>query len=61
MTFGHAFWFLLVVACVAWYSTITIYVAIRGCIDIRGMLRDLQERDENANSETSYHANHLNS
>ena len=26
----HPFWWLLTMACVVWYSTITVYVAIRG-------------------------------
>lgn len=28
-------------ACVVWYSTITVYVAIRGAFDIKDMLRRL--------------------
>ncbi len=38
----HFLWWLLVVACVVWYSTITIYVGIRGFRDIRGMLDRLE-------------------
>jgi len=38
---AHWFWWLLAMACVAWYSTITVYVAIRGTADIRRMLRHL--------------------
>lgn len=37
----RAFWLVLAVACVAWYGTITIYVAFRGFRDIRGMLQRL--------------------
>jgi hypothetical protein len=37
----HWFWWLLTAACVVWYSTITVYVAIRGIFDIRSMLRRL--------------------
>lgn len=44
MTHGHPFWFILIWACVAWYSTTTIYVAIRGSIDIKEMLRRLREK-----------------
>jgi len=44
MTHGHSFWFFLMWACVVWYSTITIYVAIRGTIDIKEMLRRLREK-----------------
>ena len=38
---GHWFWWALTAACLLWYSTITIYVAVRGLRDIRGMLRRL--------------------
>jgi hypothetical protein len=44
----HWFWLLMTAAVVIWYSTITIYVAIRGAKDIRGMLRRLGSmRDSN--------------
>ncbi|MEQ1851130.1 MAG: hypothetical protein ABMA01_05995 [Chthoniobacteraceae bacterium] len=46
MTHGHGFWFLLVWACVVWYSTTTVYVSVRGLRDIRRMLRDLVARGE---------------
>jgi hypothetical protein len=39
----HWFWGATTIACLAWYSTITIYVAIRGTADIRSMLRRLSE------------------
>lgn len=35
------FWKLLTWACLAWYSTITLVVAVRGVTDIRTMLRNL--------------------
>src|SRR5205823_729061 len=34
MTANHPLWWLLMIACVVWYSTITVYVAIRGVFDI---------------------------
>ncbi|KAA0227172.1 hypothetical protein EDS67_17685 [candidate division KSB1 bacterium] len=37
----HWFWGSLTLACLVWYSTITIYVAIKGAGDIRQMLRKL--------------------
>ena len=40
---NHPFWGLLTLAVLVWYSTITIYVAIRGVADIRHMLRNLRE------------------
>jgi hypothetical protein len=47
MLTNHPFWGLLTLAVLAWYSTITVYVALRGSVDIRQMLRRLkQNRDE---------------
>jgi hypothetical protein len=46
MTHGHSIWFWLVWACVIWYSTITIYVSVKGALDIKQMLRDLKERGD---------------
>lgn len=40
----NVFWHYLMYAVVIWYSTITIYVAIRGAFDIRHMLRELADR-----------------
>lgn len=37
----HWFWWTLTMACVVWYSTVTIYVAIRGGADIKNMLARL--------------------
>jgi hypothetical protein len=39
----HWFWWLLTAACVVWYSTITVYVAIKGVTDIKSMLRRLAD------------------
>ncbi len=39
---AHWMWAILMGAVVVWYSTVTIYVAIRGAIDIRGMLDRLK-------------------
>lgn len=38
------FWRVLTIACVVWYSTITVYVAIRGAKDIKHMLKSLAEQ-----------------
>jgi hypothetical protein len=35
-------------ACVLWYSTVAVYVAIKGAGDIRNMLARLQTEKENA-------------
>ena len=37
----HVFWWLLTMACVVWYFTVTIYVAVKGSIDIKEMLSRL--------------------
>lgn len=39
---GPLFWKLLAAACLLWYATITVYVAVRGARDIREMLRRLK-------------------
>ena len=38
---GHVFWWLVAAFCIVWYSTVTIYVAVKGARDIRGMLARL--------------------
>jgi hypothetical protein len=38
---SHWFWGLLTLACVVWYSTITIYVAVKGATDIKRKLARL--------------------
>ena len=35
------FWTLLAIAALGWYSSITIYIAYQGAIDIREMLKKL--------------------
>jgi len=39
----HWFWTMLAIACIVWYSTVTVYVAIRGSFDILGMLARLKQ------------------
>lgn len=41
---GHLFWWLLTVAVIVWYSTVTIYVAVKGAKDIKGMLGRLKDQ-----------------
>ncbi len=41
MLTNHWFWGAITIACLAWYSTITIYIAIKGVGDIRSMLHRL--------------------
>ena len=42
----HWFWWLVTLAVVVWYSTVTIYVALKGTLDIRQMLRRLKEGEK---------------
>ena len=39
------FWFILTAAALLWYSSVTIYVSIKGARDIREMLSRLKNRD----------------
>ena len=40
---GHWFWGALTAACLVWYSTITVYITIKGARDIRAMFRKLSK------------------
>jgi len=46
----HWFWWLVTLAVVVWYSTVTIYVALKGTLDIRQMLRRLKEGEKQGDS-----------
>jgi hypothetical protein len=41
MEMARWFWLVLVAACLAWYTTVTAYVAVQGFRDIRRMLARL--------------------
>jgi hypothetical protein len=41
MQIDHWFWGMLTFAALAWYSTITVYIAFRGATDIKQMLKKL--------------------
>lgn len=43
---AHWFWLGLVGACLLWYSTVTIYVAIKGVTDIKTLLGHLSQNDK---------------
>lgn len=43
---AELFWKSLTVAALVWYSSVTVYVAVRGAADIRQMLRRLSERSD---------------
>lgn len=36
--FRHIIWIVISAAVIVWYSTVTVYVAVRGFKDIKGML-----------------------
>lgn len=48
---GPLFWKLLTIACLAWYSSITVYVAFRGFKDIREMLKKLNKSKSSVTSD----------
>ncbi len=39
----HWFWLMITAAVIVWYSTITVYVAVKGSKDIRDMLARLKQ------------------
>jgi hypothetical protein len=39
------FWLIVTIAVLAWYCTITVYVAIRGSFDVKHMLRSLEQKE----------------
>jgi hypothetical protein len=43
---NQPFWGLLTIAVLVWYSTVTVYVAIRGAVDIKQMLRRLKDQNK---------------
>lgn len=51
MLTNHPFWGLLTLAVLVWYSTITVYVGIRGIADIKLMLRNLKEKEKETGAE----------
>ena len=44
MNTAETFWWVLTMAAVGWYLTITVYVGVRGALDIRHMLRRLESQ-----------------
>jgi len=43
---SQLFWLVTTVACLVWYSTITIYVAVKGASDIAAMLKSLSRLED---------------
>jgi hypothetical protein len=49
----HWFWGALTIACVVWYSTVTVYVAFKGSIDIKHMLARLGDASKDSPDESN--------
>ena len=49
---NHPFWAMLTLAVLGWYSSITIYVGIRGAVDIKHMLRNLAAQQDEAEKQS---------
>ena len=45
------FWWVMTVAVMVWFSTITVYVAVRGAFDIKHMLARLKDNKDRADQE----------
>lgn len=45
----HWVWGTVMIAVLVWYSTITIYIAIRGAFDVKDMLAELGSRKDAQN------------
>jgi len=45
----HWFWLLLTIACIVWYSTVTVYVGFKGIADIKQMLSRLEKKGQGDN------------
>ena len=50
---SHWFWLALTIISVVWYSTITVYVAIKGAADIKNMLARLDATNKREAAEKS--------
>ena len=45
------FWWVMTMAVMVWFSTITLYVAVRGAFDIKHMLARLKETKDRADEQ----------
>jgi hypothetical protein len=48
----ETFWWLLLIACLVWYTVLTVYVGIRGAWDIQAMLQRLKNINDEAPAES---------
>ena len=51
MSLAERFWWLLAWSGVLWYLTVTVWVAIRGAMDVRAMLRRLEADHQRTKSD----------
>lgn len=51
MVQNHWFWGSVTLVCLAWYSTITVYVAFKGAKDIKRMLKHLDSSHRQSQSQ----------
>ena len=45
----HWFWLLVTVACVVWYMTVTVFVAVKGFSDIKTMFASMARQKDESN------------
>ena len=45
------FWYIMSIACLLWYSLLTLYVAVKGGYDIKSMLKKLSSKQEDEKKE----------
>jgi hypothetical protein len=53
MNLAECFWWVLTIAAMVWYSTVTVYVAFRGAYDIQHMLKKLEDQHRDGDSRSS--------
>lgn len=53
---NHPFWALLTLAVLLWYSSVTIYVGVRGILDIKHMLRTLADQQSDGGQHPEHHS-----
>ena len=46
------FWTAIAIGCMLWYSTVTLYIAVRGVLDIQSMLAHLKKEQDNETAES---------
>ena len=47
----HKFWLFLSIGCILWYLAVTGYIAFRGLLDIKSMLKEIQSPKDYSDQE----------